>query len=313
MANKTAAVFDKRIALREAVAASPGDSIVDGDGNPIGSGGGGGAITWSVIDSDTNAVNETGYFIDAGSNSVSLTLPATPTVGYTVGVRVIDSTNTITILRNGSNIEGVGDDYTVDGPRSGFILVYADATSGWVISTEIGVGGIATGPTGPAGATGPAGTTGSTGPTGLTGVTGSTGPAGATGPIGATGPTGTASAGGVDTEIQFNNSGSLDGAPMTTDGADITVTSGAALKVADLNTGDRVITTDTNGALQETGATITDDAPSGGSVFNLARYVIDPTAGDLEDGDFWIQDKDANTKTLNVYDGTDTYTVELTK
>lgn len=76
----------------------------------------------------------------------------------------------------------------------------------------------ATGPTGATGigASGPTGATGATGITGATGVRGSTGAAGLVGATGATGPqgaTGTASAGGNDTQVQFNNAGALAGDP----------------------------------------------------------------------------------------------------
>ena len=75
-----------------------------------------------------------------------------------------------------------------------------------------GIQGIA-GPTGPTGPTGSTGTTGNTGPTGPTGaastVAGPTGPTGNTGP---TGPAGTATPGGSNTQVQYNNSGVLAGA-----------------------------------------------------------------------------------------------------
>lgn len=71
---------------------------------------------------------------------------------------------------------------------------------------------------GATGATGPTGNTGATGPigaTGPTGLTGATGPVGATGPIGATGATGpsgpTPGLGGTDTQVQFNDTGTIAG------------------------------------------------------------------------------------------------------
>lgn len=73
------------------------------------------------------------------------------------------------------------------------------------LSTVIGnviVG--ATGPQGPTGNTGPTGPTGNTGPTGSTGAQGAQGAQGATGPQGAT-----PAIAGSNTQIQFNNSGSL--------------------------------------------------------------------------------------------------------
>ena len=85
-----------------------------------------------------------------------------------------------------------------------------------------------TGPTGPTGSQGNIGSTGPTGPTGSQGnsITGPTGPTGAastvagpTGPTGAsiTGPTGaTPAIGGSNTQIQYNNSGSLGGVSQLT-------------------------------------------------------------------------------------------------
>lgn len=81
------------------------------------------------------------------------------------------------------------------------------------------------GPTGPqgiqgnVGPTGPTGVQGNVGPTGAQGAQGPTGPTGAastvpgpTGPQGATGPTGSnATPGGVNTSIQYNNSGAFGG------------------------------------------------------------------------------------------------------
>jgi collagen type VII alpha len=82
------------------------------------------------------------------------------------------------------------------------------------------------GPTGPTGSTGTTGNTGPTGPTGAastvagpTGPTGSTGTTGNTGPTGPTGPGGTATPAGSNTQIQYNNSGSLGAsANLTWDG-----------------------------------------------------------------------------------------------
>jgi hypothetical protein len=76
----------------------------------------------------------------------------------------------------------------------------------------------ATGPTGATGvgATGSSGPAGATGLTGATGVRGSTGVQGLVGATGATGPagaTGISSAGGNDTQVQYNNSGTIAGDP----------------------------------------------------------------------------------------------------
>ena len=102
-----------------------------------------GLVAWEVITGNTQAVSGRGYFINAVSNTIGLTLPATPTVGQTVNARAIDSTYTITILRNGSNIESNAEDIVINVGSAGMILTYADSTRGWVITpnvADIGIG-----------------------------------------------------------------------------------------------------------------------------------------------------------------------------
>lgn len=99
----------------------------------LGDGTGGGGTTWNVITDSTSAVVSNGYFIDSTSNVVTLTLPATPTIGQQVSVRVLDMTNTITIDGNGENIEGSASDLVLDVPMTGAVFVYSNAAYGWVI------------------------------------------------------------------------------------------------------------------------------------------------------------------------------------
>jgi len=94
-------------------------------------------LSWEVVtNNDTIAVNE-GFIIDASSNTVDITLPVTPSEGDTIGIKAIDQTNTVTLLRNGSNIEGSADDLVWDIENAGGTLVYSNATVGWTIVTEI--------------------------------------------------------------------------------------------------------------------------------------------------------------------------------
>lgn len=81
-----------------------------------------------------------------------------------------------------------------------------------------------------------------------------------------------------------------------------------APRITPLNSGDEIITTDTNGELQESGAKV-QAAPVGGSGFTVVEYAsapVNPPAGFL-----WVQAKDGTTKTLNFHDGTTTYSVDL--
>ena len=104
---------------------------------------GGGGLTWSLISSNTNAAVDNGYLIDASSGNVTLTLPATPTAGDTIGwvdAKEAATTNVITIARNGENIFGAAEDLVVDINGAGAQIVYVDATTGWQIVTEINKG-----------------------------------------------------------------------------------------------------------------------------------------------------------------------------
>ncbi len=108
-----------------------------------------------------------------------------------------------------------------------------------------GVQGIQ-GPTGPTGAQGIQGVTG---PTGEVGPTGPQGIQGVTGPTGAVGPTGsTPSAGGSNTQVQFNSAGAFAGsASFTFDGTFLTV---GGIKDSALTNG-RVVLAGASGLLTE--------------------------------------------------------------
>ena len=80
------------------------------------------------------------------------------------------------------------------------------------------------------------------------------------------------------------------------------------MRLNSLNTGDRVLKTDTDGDLEESGVSI-EDAPLGGSGFTFVEYASTPSNPPV--GFLWIQAKDGSTKTINYYDGINTYSVDL--
>lgn len=69
------------------------------------------------------------------ADGITLTLPATP--GTSDVIHIIDQgpgvTRTSVIGRNGSNIESVAENMTIDTANASFSLTYSDATRGWVI------------------------------------------------------------------------------------------------------------------------------------------------------------------------------------
>ena len=86
------------------------------------------------------AVANKGYFVDTASNVLSVTLPASPSVGEEV--HVIDSsnsaaTNNITIVRNGNPIASSASDLTVAVNGAAFRLIWSgSSTFGWVLMNK---------------------------------------------------------------------------------------------------------------------------------------------------------------------------------
>lgn len=86
------------------------------------------------ISSNTTAVAGRYYFINTSAGAVTLTLPASATMGDTI--RVIDATssfdtNNLTIARNSHKIMGVSENMTVATENASFDLVYYNSTYGW--------------------------------------------------------------------------------------------------------------------------------------------------------------------------------------
>lgn len=74
--------------------------------------------------------------VDSDTAATSIDLPGSPNVGDRVRVRDGSgsaATNNITVGRNGSLIESVASDYTLNLNRSGFDFVYMNSAEGWVV------------------------------------------------------------------------------------------------------------------------------------------------------------------------------------
>jgi len=100
----------------------------------------GSALVWIEITGNT-AVDTygsgTAYQFDSSGGSFTLTLPTTPTRGFTVSfVDAAGSCETypVTIGRNGHKIQNVEDDLSVDIANAALSLVYTEATPGWVVA-----------------------------------------------------------------------------------------------------------------------------------------------------------------------------------
>ena len=114
-----------------------------------------GSITpWTVISANTTAVSGSQYLVNTSSGPKTLTLPASPAANAVVIIAddANFNTNNLTVLRNGSTINGVADDLTIDIGYSVTTIVYDGST--WRVATTAGPRG-ATGATGATGAVAP--------------------------------------------------------------------------------------------------------------------------------------------------------------
>src|SRR6056300_652629 len=103
-----------------------------------------GKLQWqSVKTADFNAVAGEGYFVDTNSvGAVTATLPGSPSAGDTIAFKDYAGTfgtNSLTIARNGNNIQGVANNSEITTNRASVVLVYIDATKGWLYTNESNV------------------------------------------------------------------------------------------------------------------------------------------------------------------------------
>jgi len=85
------------------------------------------------------AVAGEGYFVNTTSGAITVTLPASPSLGDEVSI--IDAsgtadTNNITVGRNSENIQGSAADLTISTERAAFTLVYFNSTQGWLLKDK---------------------------------------------------------------------------------------------------------------------------------------------------------------------------------
>ena len=88
------------------------------------------APTVSVISANTTAQANYVYVFTA---SLTLTLPASPTVSDSIKISNRSGTTTCVLAANGNNIMGSASDLTLDTASASFELIYSGAAEGWVI------------------------------------------------------------------------------------------------------------------------------------------------------------------------------------
>jgi len=113
-----------------------GDTVTLGSGASQSGFGRTGTVDWDTTPKTASftATNGDGFFVDSSSSAITVTLPASPSANDIVAVSDYNgsaATNSITIARNSSNINGNASDYTITKGYSAVTFVYVDATVGW--------------------------------------------------------------------------------------------------------------------------------------------------------------------------------------
>jgi hypothetical protein len=89
-------------------------------------------FTTNVITANTTATANNHYYING--SGITLTLPASPTVGDEVRVSLVSSDTDNIVGRNSSNIMSAAEDLTLNSAYAVIYLRYVDATIGWAFS-----------------------------------------------------------------------------------------------------------------------------------------------------------------------------------
>jgi len=102
-----------------------------------------GSIDWqSVVSGNTTMVAGRGYFVNTTSGAINMTLPSSASAGDTIAIKDYAGTfgsNSLNILRNGHNIQGVANNSEISTNRASVVLVYIDSTKGWLFTNESNV------------------------------------------------------------------------------------------------------------------------------------------------------------------------------
>ena len=133
---------DTAYTLKLPVATGGADQILvtDGSGNLSFTDNSGGTAWQAVSASSTISVAAgNGYFLNTSGNSITATLPASPTIGDEISfvdyAGTFDTYN-LTVARNGKLIQGAAADLTVATERAGFTLVFTNDTQGWLLKNN---------------------------------------------------------------------------------------------------------------------------------------------------------------------------------
>ena len=114
------------------------DQVLTSDGTDVSWSDSVGGAAWVIKTGAYTAVAGDGVMVDTDSAAITITLPASASLGDFV--RIMDVTGNcatagrnITVGRAGHNIQGAAADLTIATNRASIGLVYANATEGWVL------------------------------------------------------------------------------------------------------------------------------------------------------------------------------------
>ena len=97
-------------------------------------------LNWQTVKTAAfNAVAGEGYFVNTTSGVITVTLPTSASIGDQIAIKDYAgtfATNNLTIARNGHNIQGVANNSLISTNRASLVLVYVDATKGWLFTDE---------------------------------------------------------------------------------------------------------------------------------------------------------------------------------
>ena len=99
-----------------------------------------GGTDWqsSIKTSDFTAIAGQGYFVNTTSGRITVTLPASPSLGDLVAIADYAGTfdtNPCDLNRNGSKIESAAENSQIEKERQVTVLTYSDATQGWLATS----------------------------------------------------------------------------------------------------------------------------------------------------------------------------------
>lgn len=114
------------------LSAGTGVTITNGAGSiTIASTASGGSPTLVVVTGTTQAATANNHYVLTNVATTTVTLPATPTAGDIVWVTVGNGLTTNVVARNGSNIQSLAEDLTLNAAYAAVQMRYINSTIGW--------------------------------------------------------------------------------------------------------------------------------------------------------------------------------------